>query len=139
MSRLAVMAHFDVEGGVRPPVRGQVLALAASVDRLVVCSTARLQPEARAWLQENAELIERANYGYDFFSYKWGLDLVPEYPDFDHVVVSNDTFIGPSVPLRHLLESPQAQKYDVMGMTLSLSHGAHAQSQDDAAKTGAAR
>ena len=31
MSRLAVMAHYDVAGELRPHVRGQVEALAASV------------------------------------------------------------------------------------------------------------
>ena len=37
------MAHFDVAGELRPHVRGQVEALAASVDTLLVCTTATLQ------------------------------------------------------------------------------------------------
>ena len=44
------MAHYDVAGELRPHVRGQVEALAASVDTLLVCTTAQLTDAARAWL-----------------------------------------------------------------------------------------
>ena len=90
MSRLAVMAHYDVAGELRPHVRGQVEALAASVDTLVVCTTAQLQDSARQWLGERAQVVERANYGYDFFSYKVGLDAAGDLSAYDEVVVCND-------------------------------------------------
>ena len=51
------MAHYDVAGELRPHVRGQVEALAASVDTLLVCTTADLQDSARAWLTERAVLV----------------------------------------------------------------------------------
>jgi rhamnosyltransferase len=87
------MAHFDVAGELRPHVRGQVEALAASVDTLLVCTTAQLQDSARAWLSERAVVVERANYGYDFFSYKVGLDAAGDLTAYDEVVVCNDTYV----------------------------------------------
>lgn len=87
------MAHYDVAGELRPHVRGQVEALAASVDTLLVCTTASLQDSARAWLAERAVLVERANYGYDFFSYKVGLDAAGDLTAYDEVVVCNDTYV----------------------------------------------
>ena len=59
----------------------------------LVCTTANLQDSARAWLTERAVLVERANYGYDFFSYKVGLDAAGDLTAYDEVVVCNDTYV----------------------------------------------
>ena len=122
------MAHFDVDRVLRAHTQRTIATYAADADRVVVISTSGADEASLEQLPTNVEFVTRQNFGYDFFSYKWGLDLVPEYPDFDHVVISNDSFIGPSVPLRDIVTSTQAQKYDLMGMTWSLNHGAHAQS-----------
>ncbi|WP_349829299.1 rhamnan synthesis F family protein, partial [Brevibacterium litoralis] len=79
-------------------------------------------------LPHGVEFVTRPNFGYDFYSYKWGLDLVPDYPDYDRVVVSNDSFVGPSVPLHQITESRRAHEVDLMGMTHSFSYGGHVQS-----------
>lgn len=122
------MAHFDVEGVVRPHVRGQVQALAAAVDRLVVCSTARLQPAERAWLSDHAELIERANYGYDFFSYKVGLSHVGDLSGFDEVVVCNDSYVFVHDSYAPLFEEMAQRPVDFWGLTDNERHSTHLQS-----------
>ena len=96
MTRLAVMAHYDPRGEVAPHVRRQVEALAEAVDDLVIVSTAELSDASRVWLEKHGRVLPRANYGYDFFSYKTGLESTP-LGGYDEVVVCNDTYVGPLV------------------------------------------
>lgn len=128
MSRLAVMAHFDVEGVIRPHVRGQVEALLASVDRLVVCTTATLRPEAKAWLKERAELVERANYGYDFFSYKVGLDSAGDLSEYDEVIVCNDSYVFVEDSYDRLFAEMAQRPVDFWGLTSTERLAPHVQS-----------
>ncbi len=129
MSRLAVMAHYDVAGVLRPHVRGQVEALAASVDKLVVCTTSpTLQDEARDWLSERAVLVERANYGYDFFSYKVGLDSAGDLTAYDEVVVCNDTYVFARDSYAPIFEAMAERPCDFWGLTGAERVAPHIQS-----------
>ncbi|RYB95395.1 hypothetical protein EUA93_14220 [Nocardioides oleivorans] len=128
MSRLAVMAHYDVAGELRPHVRGQVEALAASVDTLLVCTTAHLQDSARAWLSERAVVVERANYGYDFFSYKVGLDAAGDLTRYDEVVVCNDTYVFAMDSYGPVFDEMATRPCDFWGLTAAERLAPHIQS-----------
>jgi rhamnosyltransferase len=122
------MAHYDVAGKLRPHVRGQVDALAASVDTLVVCTASRLDDEARAWLAERARLVERANYGYDFFSYKVGLDSVGDLSSYDEVVVCNDTYVFALDSYQPIFDAMADRACDFWGLTATQRVAPHIQS-----------
>jgi hypothetical protein len=127
VTRLAVMAHYDPRGEVAPHVRRQVTALAESVDDLVVVSTAELTGSARAWLERHGRVLPRANYGYDFFSYKTGLESV-ELRRYDEVVVCNDTYVGPLVDYPTIFASMADRPVDFWGLTASRRVHPHVQS-----------
>ena len=122
------MAHFDVEGALRPHVRGQVEALAGSVDRLIVCTTAQLQPDARAWLAQHADVVERANYGYDFFSYKVGLDSAGDLSAYDEVVVCNDSYVFVPKTYEPVFAEMATRPCDFWGLTATERVAPHIQS-----------
>ena len=122
------MAHYDVAGALRPHVRGQVEALAASVDKLVVCTTAQLQDSARQWLGERALVVERANYGYDFFSYKVGLDSAGDLSGYDEVVVCNDTYVFALDSYAPVFEGMADRPCDFWGLTAAERVAPHIQS-----------
>lgn len=128
MSLLVVMAHFDVDRILRKHVIKSLETYMVSADRLIVVSTSGLDEGEVERLPSGVEFITRRNYGYDFFSYKWGLDFVGNYQDYDRVLVVNDSFIGPVVPLENILESTSVQNSDFAGLTLSNRHGRHVQS-----------
>ena len=129
MSRLAVMAHFDVDGVVAPHTRRQVEALAASTDRLVVVSTADLQDNARRWLEDRAVLVHRDNYGYDFLSYKTGLESAgAELASFEEVVLCNDSYVGPLVDYTDMFAQMADRPVDFWGFTRSDRVAPHVQS-----------
>lgn len=128
MSLLVVMAHYDVGRTLRRHTLRTIENYAAAADRVVIVSTSGVREQDLDLLPSNAELVERPNFGYDFFSYKWGLDLVGDYGAYDRIVISNDSFIGPVVPLRTIVDSGRANEFDLMGITWSENHGGHAQS-----------
>ncbi|MCD4536001.1 rhamnan synthesis F family protein [Nocardioides sp. cx-169] len=121
------MAHFDPRGQVAPHVRRHVAALASAVDELVVVSTAELDDEGAAFLESHARLIRRPNYGYDFFSYKTGLEA-SRLTGHDEVVICNDTYVGPLVDYREIFEAMAARPADFWGLTASQRVHPHVQS-----------
>ncbi|MFV0634368.1 rhamnan synthesis F family protein [Demequina sp.] len=128
MALLVVMAHFDVDQRLRRHVIATITNYARSAERVVVVSTSGVREGETDVLPPNVEFVTRANFGYDFYSYKWALDTVGDYGAYDRIVISNDSFVGPIVPLDTIVESQQAAEYDLMGMTWSRHHGGHAQS-----------
>ena len=70
---------------------------ADAADRLVVVSTADLTDprSCSPRCDKRGELVRRPNFGYDFYSYKTGLDLVEDLRHYDLVVICNDSYVGP--------------------------------------------
>lgn len=128
MRTLAVFAHFDPEGLVAPHVERYLSALAGGVDRLVVVSTADPAPPARAQLERHGELLVRENVGYDFMSWKTGLDHVGAWDTFDRVLICNDSVVGPLRPLTEILGDRAPRDADFWGMTVSRELEPHVQS-----------
>jgi rhamnosyltransferase len=95
---------------------------------MILVSTSGIQDSDLDKMPARVEYLQRPNFGYDFFSYKWGLDIVGDYQDFDRVLVVNDSFVGPVVPVMDILDHPNCQDIDFAGMTLSQSHHTHVQS-----------
>ena len=126
-TRLAVMAHYHPLGEVGPHVRRQVAMLAETVDDVVLVTTSQLTDSARAFLAGHGQLIERTNYGYDFFSYKTGLEA-RDLGKYDEVTVCNDTFVGGMVPLSTVYATMATRPVDVWGLSESLRIEPHLQS-----------
>lgn len=127
MSRLAVLATYDTEGRLWPHVRRQIEAYAATAE-LIVVSAGGLRDEDRAWAQARARVVERDNRGYDFASYQAGLDVAGELGRFDLIVLANDSFIGPVVPLEEIFEEMAGRGVDFWGLTRNQEMDDHVQS-----------
>lgn len=125
--RLAVMAQYDPRGELGPHVRRQVEALAEGVDDLLVVSTSKLTDASRQWLRERGELLERANFGYDFFSYKTGMET-RDLQQYDEVVICNDSYVGPFVPYADIFATMDERPVDFWGLTRCDRHAPHVQS-----------
>jgi len=109
-------------------VERQVEALAESVERLVIVSTAPLTDRAAAWLAHRGHLIPRENVGYDFFSYRTGLESVEDLHRYDEVVVCNDTYVGPLRSYRQVFEDMATRQVDFWGLSASRRISPHIQS-----------
>jgi hypothetical protein len=127
-STLAVFAHFDPGGQVAPHVRRYLAALTDAVDRVVVVSAAQLTDSSREVLRGYGELVERENVGYDFYSWKTGLDHAGDWDAFDRVLICNDSVVGPMRPFSEILGDGAPEDADFWGMTASNEISPHVQS-----------
>ena len=127
-NRLVVLACFDPDGDVAPHVRRHIEAWRQECRRLIVVTTSQLTGEARIWMRANAELVERENFGYDFYSYRTGLLAAGELTEYDEVVLCNDTFVGPLRPYSEIFAEMANVPVDFWGMTQSRRVKPHVQS-----------
>ncbi len=124
-----MMAHYDARGQVAPHARRQIEALAKVADRFLVVSTATLtDPEQVSAITAHAELVRRPNSGYDFYSYKTGLDLAGDLAGYDTVIVCNDSYVGPLVPYQEIIAEMSRRPVDFWGLTQTWRRARHVQS-----------
>lgn len=62
------------------------------------------------------KFIHRTNIGYDFGSWKVGLESV-DYKDYKKVVFANDSVYGPIFPLKEIFERMTKTEFDMWGIT----------------------
>jgi lipopolysaccharide biosynthesis protein len=127
MATLAVLVHYDPHGEVADHVAYGVRQLRPVADRLLFVTAGPLSGKARSRLDLVDEVIERDNTGYDFGSWRAGLAAVPEWADYDKLVLANDSFVGPLVPAQSLLNAAGAG-VDAYGITMSQQVVPHLQS-----------
>jgi rhamnosyltransferase len=121
------MAHFDPDGSIGPHAQRQVAALASSVDDLVVVSTSDLTAGAREFLGSQARVIERPNVGYDFLSYKVGLESA-DLSAYDEVTICNDSYVGPLTDYAVIFDRMSSKQVDFWGLTETDRVSHHVQS-----------
>lgn len=118
MPRALILAHHDQEGLIDPHVIEALQIYRRLVDRLVVVSTAADSlPPAAAELVD--DFLARPNEGYDFCSWKLGLEQFALPEEFDEIVFCNDSVYGPLCNGEQLLDDPRVEDADLWGMVRS--------------------
>lgn len=129
MRTLVVMAHYDPHGLVAPHVLRQLDAWGEVADRLMLVSAAAItDPDVITAVSSRAELVQRDNEGYDFYSYKLGLASVDDLASYDLVVVCNDSYVGPLVPWSKVIDAMAHRQVDAWGLTETMRRRRHVQS-----------
>ena len=125
--RAFIVAHYDPAGRVALHLRELVAHLASS-GRVVFVST-NLAADAARDLRERVEVITRPNEGYDFFSYKRGIEALGALPAFDTVTLLNNSFVClDPARLTQRFFARSSPQVDVLGLTANFEGGAHLQS-----------
>ena len=126
--RAVVLVHYDRDNMVDAYLYTYIKALQAVSSHLVFVSTAKLSHTDIKRLQiECDEVIVRDNVGYDFMSYKTGLESF-DYTAYDEVLLCNDSVYGPLYPMQNLFDMMQNIKCDFWGVTDNMDMGYHIQS-----------
>ncbi|WP_457743350.1 rhamnan synthesis F family protein [Sulfurimonas sp.] len=73
------------------------------------------------------EVIKRKNIGYDFYSYKVGLQYL-DLSLYDELIICNDSSFGPLIPMINIFEQMNNQECDFWGITDSNLIAYHLQS-----------
>lgn len=125
--RAFVVAHYDAAGRVARNLR-ELLAHLSSMGRAVFVST-NLDDAERASMPGDVEVLTRPNVGYDFFSYKRGIEALGELSAFDAVVILNSSFVClDPARLTQRFFTRSGPGIDVLGLTANYEYAAHLQS-----------
>lgn len=73
-------------------------------------------------------IISRENKGYDFYSWKTGLQEYPQYNAHSALLLANDSVIGPLFSIKNIIARLENHDADIVGMTNSFHFYPHLQS-----------
>ena len=118
MVRALVYAHHDRDGVFDPHVVAALQRYRPLMDHVTVVSTAarQLPAEARPFVDH---FLPRDNIGYDFCSWRAGLDALGSPDRFDEIVCANDSVYGPLFDVEPAFTDPRVAGADLWGMCLS--------------------
>ena len=128
--KLCVFSHFDRDGKVDDYVIHYATQLCRLGFGIIFVSTAddldddgvsRLQPLCR-------EIVVRDNVGYDFGSWKAGLELAGNLEGVETLILANDSVYGPVHDLAPVFATMRDRGLDVWGITDSWQLRYHLQS-----------
>ncbi|MBD1194993.1 rhamnan synthesis F family protein [Vulcanococcus sp. Clear-D1] len=129
---LLVFAQFSEDGRLRGDLLPLLQAYRAHADLIFVGATPALlqQPRAMRQLQRLCSIVLiRRNEGYDFGSWMSALRFcADDLPNCRELILTNDSFYGPVLPLEPLFQRLQSCKADVVGLTDNLLYQPHLQS-----------
>ena len=128
--REAIFAHYDPNGIVYPYVTYQLSELQRCGFRITfVSSSPSIRGEYLRLLAGSCrQIILRKNHGYDFGSYKDGLNHIGELENIEQLILANDSTYGPVWSLTGLLSAFTPDRCDFWGVTDSWQNGYHLQS-----------
>lgn len=128
MNRAVVFAHYDIDNIIDQYVYIYLKELSKISNYIVFVSTAYLTKKDIELLNKIcAKVIIRDNLGYDFMSYKIGLESF-DYLEYDEVIICNDSVYGPFYPLKNVFHEMNNKQCDFWGMTLGEELSLHLQS-----------
>ena len=128
LNRAIIFVHYDKHDMVDAYVYTYLKELQQNASHLVFVSTAKLSSEEIKNLSQYcSKIIVRENIGYDFMSYKIGLESF-NYKNYDEVVICNDSVYGPLYPLANVFEDMQNNTCDFWGITDNTDISYHLQS-----------
>ena len=119
MRTSCIFAHYDRDGIVDEYVLHYLKVLRQNVKQLIFVTTAGLDAQSVNMVRAlDIEVIERANEGYDFYSYKVGIEQL-SLDQYDSLMLCNDSVYGPFDDLAPLFERMDESKCDFWGITES--------------------
>ncbi|WP_256852367.1 rhamnan synthesis F family protein [Pantoea sp. Fr+CA_20] len=129
MKTVAVVAHYDVNNIADDYLLPLFSSLFQVCDKIVVVTTSGIEQASHSKLSSlgNLEIITRENVGYDFLSYKTGIDSIADLDLYDRLLVLNDSFYtSKNFNLEKILIKSEAK--DIFGLTSTNQFRFHLQS-----------
>ena len=127
---VAIVAHFDANSLLEQNFREVLSCLEYVCDRVILVTTSDIDLESTAGFSK-LTVIKRPNIGYDFYSYRVGLQHAFCEPHLENVILANSSFavLDPQ-RFTSALERMIAlgSDNDAVGATSSLQFGWHLQS-----------
>lgn len=129
MKRLLIIAHYDPAGQYSTAFFEYVCDLNLYCAESVLVSTGLARQDKIRAAELFGKVIVRKNEGYDFVSWKTGLEWVGDrISRFDEVVIANDSVFGPFGSFESVFGEMTAQGADFWGLAGNMQFAYHLQS-----------
>jgi rhamnosyltransferase len=123
-----VFAHFDPQDKVDDYVLYYLRELKRVADSIQFVTTSELCAAERRKVEElGVNFMQRKNEGYDFYSFKLGIEAIG-VSRFDQLIVCNDSVYGPLSDLATVLAEMRSRNAKFWGLTNSHDYQHHLQS-----------
>jgi len=122
-----VIAHYHIDGRVALNTHALIQEMAKVSDSIFFIST-NLSALEVTRLQKYANVIQRENIGYDFWSYKIGIEQLGDLSQFERVVICNTSFISLDPYLLVKSFTGHVKQIGLRGLSRNRDMGDHIQS-----------
>lgn len=128
--RVALLVHWSDQSQVSLSVCRLVDELRHREYDVIVVSAAEVEGNLlwRSEYQHPTAVYRRPNIGYDFGSWAAGLAAFPDIRRAEHVLMLNDSLLGPFAPLDLIIDDFESAHADVWALVDSTQRGLHVQS-----------
>ncbi len=125
-----IFAHFNTKKQLSLNVVRLLKWYSRHVTSIIFVTTSELDTEDYKCVSEFCdEVLVRENVGYDFMSWQCGLAAyLSSTSEFDEIILTNDSVLGPLFPCEDLFERLTALPNDICGLTANWEYGWHIQS-----------
>ena len=129
-SKLCLFAHYDAFGRIDPYVEDYASALTRMGFDLIFISTSPflVKTDLERMRRRCRVVIHRDNRGLDFASWKAAMDVVTDVWEYDRVLLTNDSIIGPFRDLAPAFERMEKADALMCGLNESFELAYHLQS-----------
>ncbi|QTD45763.1 rhamnan synthesis F family protein [Ottowia testudinis] len=123
-----VIAHYHPEGKIPVYMINFINHARNHYTKDIVLVSTKISIKSRKSLAPYCKIISRDNFGYDFWSYKIGLEELQSNCSYDRLLIMNSSFIiiDPEKFLAAVLKRPQTGQ--LVGLTKSFDFSEHLQS-----------
>ncbi len=129
--RMAVVAHFSQDAQVTRSFDRLLTELRAAQYAVIVSSSCPA-PTPLVWPSgsppEGVTILRKPNLGYDFGSWAVAIARFPQLADAEHVLVVNDSMVGPFSSLAPAISAFESSPADVWALSSNYQFGFHLQS-----------
>jgi lipopolysaccharide biosynthesis protein len=128
--RVAVIAHWAVKAQVSRSLAALARSFVERGYRVVLCSAAPVPVRLRlpGDLSDQVTVLRKPNVGYDFGSWAVAQAWEPSIRQARHVILANDSLVGPFGDLGDVISRCETSRADVFGLTSTTQFGPHLQS-----------
>ncbi len=128
INRVCIFAHYDKDNIVDDYVYYYLRELITVTQKLLFITVSNISKADIAKLETlNIEVIKRKNIGYDFYSYKIGIERL-DLSFYDELIICNDSTFGPIVSMKNIFDKMHDEECDFWGITDSEEIDYHLQS-----------
>lgn len=120
MRRIGIFCFYDNDGVVDSYIDYLLQEIVSVVDRIIIVVNGKLTEIGKCiFLKYSDEIVVRDNIGFDAGAYA---DILLYYlserdlSEYDELVLCNDTFYGPFVPMKTIFDSTDKESIDFWGM-----------------------